>query len=375
MLPVTQQFGRSNLLLFLERFADFVAAILPAFFLGAGASGAQALILFAMANVVLSALLYAITVLLMVRSQPLFLPTWRHFDWSRVKRVATSAGWAAALVLSINIYLRFDTFFINLVFGASATVAFGIAVQLIGMVRQMTNGLVSGLDSVVAKLTNAGDTPSPAGRQLSESEVIGFSSYIQAMLTGNALVFIILGAEELIGLWVGAKVDDPAIVGLAAQMTTIMLVGMTFKALCEGWMNALNGTNQIALYTRYILPIALLNPAILMLLYWIASPLLSMSTVAWIYALLFGSANFLIALYIYSRERRESLHRMVQPIFRGLIFPMIGVILLVPVLMIAADAPEIAKLMLTAGVLGVLLTLDILLFVRGYRYPARRRRS
>jgi hypothetical protein len=43
--------------------------------------------------------------------------------------------------------------------------------------------------------------------------------------------------------------------------------------------------------------------------------------------------------------------------------------------MIAADAPEIAKLMLTAGVLGVLLTLDILLFVRGYRYPARRRRS
>lgn len=353
MLPVTQQFSRSNLLLFLERFSDFVAAILPAFLLGAGASGAHALILFAIANVALSAMLYAITIVLMVRRQPLFLPTWRHFAWDRVKRVAVSAGWAAGLVLSINIYLRFDTFFVNLVFGAAATVAFGIAVQLIGMVRQMTNGLVSGLDAVVAKLGNGGQTTIASTRQLGETEVISFSSYLQAMLTGNALVFIILGAEQLISLWVGAKVDDPDIIRLSAQMTAIMLAGIGSSALAEGWMNALNGKQRIGNYVRYTLPISLLNPIILMCLWWLDSSLLTMQMVALCYALLLIIGNLLIIPAIYAHAQQEQMLALYRPILFGLLAPVIAGIMAITLLEILHFGGATGRLLFIATILAL----------------------
>jgi len=366
MISVTQRFKEANFFLFLERFLDFIAVLSPLIFLSNPAiDGGQALVIFGVCSLALSAMLYAATAWRVIRANAVLVPNFGDADTRQIRQILKSAGWAGILVISFNIYLRFDTFFINLEFGAVQTVAFGITAQLLGMVRQLTVGLVHGLDSVVAKLSFKGRQDSGG---FDEQDVISFSSYAQTLVTANALLLLVFCSQSILQLWVGDRVSDDHIITLTAQLTTIMLVGIGLRSLSEGWMSALNGQNKVNLYTRYTLPIALLNPIILIGVASFAPSLLSISLVAFLYAGLLGFAHAVVVPIVYARASGTGLMALYRPILRAMLSPLIAILVLYFMHPWLDSLSNLLKICATLAIAAPIAAADLALYV------ARRRK-
>lgn len=365
MQMVEQKFGEANSLMTLERLADFIAVIVAAFLFSGAENGSDSLILFSFFSAFFTITLHIFYARHIMSWSFLPLP----LSWPKIKGIGseftTSAFWAFILVLSFNLYLRFDTFFVNIMIGASATIAFGLSAQLLGMVRQLTYGIANGLDAVVANLTHT-----KSANVDDQKRVLHLSAYLQSLFTGYSVLFMFLCAEELLELWVGSKIADPNVIPLSAHLSAIMLIGMGARSLSESWMGQLNGLGKIGSYTKITLPITLLNPIILMMAA-ATLPFVKIEMVAYLFSALLCLSHLVFVPMAVVRETEETAGSLFQPILRGGASLPVAIAIIWFVLMGAQQAEGLIKILIAACVMGVVAAIDLWIYVTAARKKIR----
>ena len=267
----------ANVLLLLERIAELVG-VLAALLLAPDDPVAQ-LTWFALAGSGAFALLYGGAALALLRRWPQARPRLRGAGTASMSRLLRRTAWTTGMVLATNIYLRFDVLFVSAVLGAGATVAFAIAVQLTGWVRQIAAGLANGLDAVWAHMG--------AGRgRRDERTLLALSSALQASVTLLATGFVAVSIEDILALWLGGTGVSAASLDLAATVTLLLMLGIAARSLTEGWRTMINGQGRVDAYVRWLLPLSLLNPVLVTLVAWDAAPETGLVRIAVVFAML-----------------------------------------------------------------------------------------
>ena len=185
---------------------------------------------------------------------------------SEVKNITKTAGWNGFVVLSMNLYFRFDVFLMNILFGVTGTFIFGIATQLVNYTRQLTIGLVQGLDAVAAKLHSNKKSGAPEN----PVNLLLITSHMQALLTLGGAVFILMNTKDLFFVWLGDRINaSEGTYSSIVLICQIMLVGISARSLSEGWMKFLSGSGNVKKYGPTLLIGAVFNPVLIAGLYFL----------------------------------------------------------------------------------------------------------
>ncbi len=193
--------------------------------------------------------------ILMLRDKD-FRPNPKAMSFADTKGTLKLFGWTVTLVLAMNLYLRFDIVFVNYFIGALATASFGLAVQATGIVQQVTNGLVGGLDSSFAHMQK-----NDVGGRTAAAAIARLSGLQASFGLAIAGIFIFC-THELILLWLGADALPPQTVQTTASVTMLMVLGIVARGFSEVWMNAMNGQGKVGRYAPWLLLGALTNPVL-----------------------------------------------------------------------------------------------------------------
>lgn len=367
MMQVKMEFNRWNGLQIAERVADLISVCMPLLLGTMSQSGA--LTMFGIASVFLYALLYVAVARAQVREDAALTPHWRGGGRRMLApAILGSMGWTAALVLSFNLYFRFDAFFINVQFGAAETVAFGICVQLVSMVRQVTAGLILGLDAVAAKLhfvelkTANADSRRPP--RFPAAELVRQATYLQTTFTLSAFVLLWFHGADLIALWLTGQAVPAYVLDLAARLSAIMLLGIAMMSISDPWMNALNGIGDIASYVRFTLPVALLNPVLLLGAAAILGSAMTVESVGIAFSVLLAISYAILVPAVFARQSGQPLRRVLAPVARGMVAPLLA--LLVLMAMPQSGIP-LVRTLIGAAITAALLVGDLGIYALRHR--------
>lgn len=284
LLPVMRKYVFSNIFLTLERAAEF-SAILVAMFL-IDTSDTQALIFIGLLGTAFLTILYIFTMFIIIRSDKKFRIKFSEKIWPEIQGTTRFIGWTAVLVLTVNFFLRFDIIWINISAGVFGTAVFGIVVQSIGMIRQLTYGIIQGLDSAFAFLTFSDGNKIAAFKKL-----LYVSSYLQGVIGFACYGTIVFVGHQLLQIWLGPQAVKSGIVDAAYHLILICGAGILVSSFAEVWTNAMNGKGDISQYAPWLIPGALLNPILLILSTFFLSAVPSYEIAAWLYLLLLFVTN------------------------------------------------------------------------------------
>lgn len=361
MLLVMQRFTRMNLLLTSERVLDFVAVLVPVFALAPGTGGAATLVVFSIASAILVCTLYLFAGIATIRAAPGMLrPAWVWRGPEVRKSLLVSLGWALGLVVAFNLYLRFDTLYINLKFGAAATIAFGLAVQMVGMIRQLASGVATGLDAVAAKFAHSQDNGTGG-----EYETIhAFSTYLQSLVSVSALTALVFVVDDLLAIWLAGRDLAPQTLELAANLTLIMMIGATSISMSESTYSTMMGRGEMGRFVPWLLAIVSLNVGLLTL----GSPLFeSPAAVAILYSILIFGAHQLAIPLVFAKGVRATYLALVANALRGAIAPVsAGLLIWLAMAYLPFETP-LARIVLVVAIIGATVSVDLIWKVRNRR--------
>ena len=233
-----------------------------------------------------------------------------------------SFGWNAAVVLAMNLYTRVDMFIMNAMFGLMGNLVFGIASQLTFYVRQLTMGVVAGVDAVAARL--ASDDNDFAVQRL-----VRQSTRLQAIIVFPATFGLMLLAKPLIVLWIGARISDPATTALIVTMVRILMVGIAARSLSEGWMRILAGAGHVRLYAPTVLVAAVANPICACVLIYLFYAGYEWYAPAVVFSCLLFLVHLVYIPFVVARRYEIGVGKVLSPLVRPLVAALVGAIFLV----------------------------------------------
>ncbi|HEY6565089.1 MAG TPA: hypothetical protein VIY86_11365, partial [Pirellulaceae bacterium] len=126
----------------------------------------------------------------------------RYATWAGIRGVIASSLSITLFLVSMCLYVRFDNFVMNHHLALAGNLVFGIAVQLTAYVRQMSQGLIIGMDAVAARLKSQG------AREASLA-LLERSTRIQAAIVFPTTIIVLAFADELVRVWVGSRLPSP----------------------------------------------------------------------------------------------------------------------------------------------------------------------
>ena len=144
----------------------------------------------------------------------------------------------------MNLYVRADVLIVAVFLGPTGAVALGIAIRLMGYVRQATIGLVNGLDATFSNLGGQRRRIKNQGTKTDSIELrlLSLSTSLQGGVVFQLGVLLFLLRQEIVHLWVG----DVLVQSTAADMvndisllTGLMIIGISFRSLNLGWMSSI----------------------------------------------------------------------------------------------------------------------------------------
>jgi hypothetical protein len=159
------------------------------------------------------------------------------------------------IVIANTSYLRLDQICVNLAGGLQANLVFSIASQLVAYIRLLTHGQAIGLEAASAKIfTQNANQPSAL------IPLVSVSSRHQAILVLPAVFLLGSLAEPIVEVWLSDRLNEIHYsTAVLVDVLRLLLLGITLRALTEGWMRILNGTGQVKSYARASLWGASLN--------------------------------------------------------------------------------------------------------------------
>lgn len=210
------------------------------------------------------------------------VPEIRNISSADIRNTFYKVRWNLAAVGSVNLYLRFDVFAVNLFFGVFGTVIFGIASQLASYVRILTMGLIFGLDALTSQHASAGDD---AGRdKLVKLSRETFELQTIALL--SVAVFVVFHAQYFIDLLFGDQLPQSVNSEAITKVFLLLMFGMIARGLSEGWMSILAGSGHIRDYALPVFIGALLNPILVVAACYTVQPDTGIQSVAIIFMVL-----------------------------------------------------------------------------------------
>ncbi len=244
---------------------------------------------------------------------------WEDTGW--IRRIF---GWNIAIVVAFLLYLRFSTLSINATFGEGPTVILGLVFLVIGYQRQISMGLVIGLDAMIARI--AGARTDEAKKHAAMDRTILQSSYVQSVFSFASVAALWVLAGPLFSFWLGDSLDDGGWdLDTAVLLFRIMSAGVLARSLSENWMKVLNGKGLVGTYAPWLLVGGIIYASLM--LFWLGHSddvELVLQWLATYFALLYSIVHLLIIPEILCRSVRMSRRRLL----RATLFP--GAVILAP---------------------------------------------
>jgi len=312
LLLVTGRQVASNVFLTLERVSEFLVMLLCLMFFSHD-QGQSVLFYFGLGTALVSFFI-ALSIYSYCRKFVAFPSDLEPIDKSMKKGMVASLWWALVIVISMNLYFRFDVFFIGIYWGGIGVVVIGLAIQLTGMIRQMTVGFINGLDAVYSKI-NYSEGSGSTGKN-----IVYYMSSLQCIVVFSALAFIYFHSEFLIDLWVGKEVKDHRVVELTSDALLIMMFGIAARAISEVWASALTGTGKVKNYAVIIAPGAILNVLLCFFLLVFFSEKKLLLAVAGIFTILQVVFNLFALSFLVVKETGFSMRELYFPILKPFLF-------------------------------------------------------
>jgi hypothetical protein len=309
LLPITGRMVQYNFWLAMDRVVELLALILASYTAAVG-DGAGLLVAFGIYSMVAMIVASVGAATHGLRGTNVLPIRRSHFRGRRMKEVLSSVGWQGAAVTSVTLYLRFDVFAVNILFGVAATVIFSMAGQLAAYTKQITMGLVTGLDAVVSKKSALSDA---SGR----AEIIALNNgtlHLQSLFLFSTGVVLLLHAELVISFLFGDRLTAPDTqVPLIAQCFVMLMVGMIARGLSEGWMSILAGSNRIRDYAQPVLLGACLNPVLVYVTAKLLTPETGPLGISTIFMLLNVAFHLMVVPYVTARFLGISFLELIRP--------------------------------------------------------------
>jgi O-antigen/teichoic acid export membrane protein len=175
---------------------------------------------------------------------------------AEMKGLVAVGKWNMAMTTAQNLHLRADQIITNIIFGLAFNAPFGFAMQLTSYVRMLTVGMTDGLDAATARIT------SKKGEQ-SVRELIRHSTRLHAFVSIPTGIGLAILARPALDLWVGNNVQNRTVViPQAALIMQIIVLGVTCRAISDGWIRILYGAGHIRSYAIPIVLWSIANPAL-----------------------------------------------------------------------------------------------------------------
>jgi hypothetical protein len=145
-------------------------------------------------------------------------------------------------------------------------------------------------------------------------------------------MIIMVLAEPLLDLWLGRRLDDPATtIPAAVTLVRIMAIGMTARAISDGWFRILYGSGHVRQYAPLICLGALFNPLLFGVLLVLLPEAWKYTAVGWSYTAVFVVFHFLIV----PRRGIKALDLPASRLYGPLVRPLVCALVCTPLLIVA----------------------------------------
>lgn len=349
-----------NLFLFLERLSELIGVIVPLSLLSGQAHNAdQLLISIGIGVSFLTIVTYLVAARIALSKTRHFRPATRLPSWSTFKSILGRVGWSSLQTISMNLYVRSDILIIALFLGPTGTVALGVAIRLMGYVRQATTGLVNGLDATFANME--GQRRRSRNRSGKDNgavihKLVAASTSLQANVVFQISVIILLLSEQIVHIWIGDLLngsDSSNSVSEISRLSSLMVIGIGFRSLNLGWMSAMTGSGNARHFTPWLLPGAILNVVILLGSAILVPEVFSVTYVGWVFLILQSITHGIIIPFASARSLGIPIQELLSPLTVPFIISLISFVLGYAIVSIV-DAPGSGMEFL--GVIAVAMT-------------------
>lgn len=324
-LMVTGRQPLHNMFLFLERLSELLGVALPLFLLsGSDHSDASLLVEIGIFVSILTSLTYVTSAWVAFNFGSKIRPAKQLPKVENIKRIFRRIGWSSLQTVSMNLYVRADVLIVLALLGPSAIVALGIAVRLMGFVRQATMGLVSGLDATFASLKGQRKTSDFDSKKAEKDEIklLSVSTALQGGVVFQLGVLFLMLREEIVVLWIGDVLEGPRVIEAVEEIVSLaglMVLGMGVRSLNLGWMTALTGRGNAKSFTPWLLPGAIGNATVLVVWGLVAPETFSVMVVGWVFVFFQLSTHAFIIPIVTARSFGCELLVLIKPLFKPLI--------------------------------------------------------
>lgn len=297
-------------------------------------------------------------------TRPKFAVPSRH----DVRALLPAFGWNSAVNIALNMYDRAGGLMLNLAFGLTGSVVWGLALQLAAYVRMVSLGVNSGVDAIAAKLS--------AGDEASRERLAWFTRYstvLHALVAFPAAIAIGLLTRPMLKLWVGRHVEDPdRVLPIATSVTQILLIPIVARSVSDAWLRILYGAGFVGRYAPMVLIAGLINLVVASIATF-AIPLpdewrILMPAIT--YAVVYSAAHFFLFPPLYGRYVGLSGRDMLAATLRPLAISLLSAVLLVLANAMVTDW-TLLKLAVAGAIFGGVYSLLAFAFV----IPPQRRRA
>lgn len=310
----------ANFFLFCEKLSEVLGVVIPFFYLGEFYGAEQDILIVIGISVglltVTSYMLAAATLFYNGKKyRPACCVPTRHEVFIILKRMY----WSSFQTISMNLYVRGDVIIAAAYMGASGTVALGIAIRLMGYVRQATNGVVNGVDALFSNIvgdnSRSDNSTSHSG---SEAEnLLHITTALQGCIVFNLSLLFFFVSEDLIRLWLGDILDgdnDLATLLEIEYLSLLMILGISFRSLNLGWMSALTGSGKARSYTPWLLPGAVANIAVLLVWSSYDTASFTVVSIGWVFVFFQILTHGLLIPLVCSRTLKINFFKLLQPL-------------------------------------------------------------
>jgi len=159
------------------------------------------------------------------------------------------------LVANMALYFRLSVALANAIFEPMVAVVVGVAVQVAGYIRQITMGVMTGIDSYFAGRG--------AGKGVSGLKTIDSINVLVLTVSAGGSIFL---SPLIVSFLLPDHFEgDIRVVALVLQF---IVFGVYIKSLSEGWMHYLRGMGLVRSYAKPIFALAIFSPVVWFFIYW-----------------------------------------------------------------------------------------------------------
>ncbi len=311
MLVVREYFFWHNLWTVLRRSAYLIATVIP-FLILKEPDITKGLYQYGTIVFIINASVTALVVIGFALTDKQMIPTCKGADKDSLKKVVSTFGWNSGVVVAMNLHERIANLIMNLFFGLWGNAIFSLALRLVSYIRMTTLGLTFGLDAVSARISSTKNGDSMKNMFRHSTRMLGFIAF-------PAMIIVFVFVEPLLRMWVGKSVSDPIkMLPPTEVLVRIMVIGLTCRAISDGWMKLFYGAGFINRYAPYVFAGGLFNPLLAILFIFALPENTSYTGAAIAYSIVFLVVHTIIMPVVTSHCINMTFKDVVRPSFRPL---------------------------------------------------------